>query len=888
MQWALYYPPLSDASAGADADESCGADSASEKSRCLTLRAEQRLRLGRVDDAQTDIQAALALRRDDPDAEALAAVISIVKNDKASGLASGKRATELDPLSPRAWIAYSYAQQASFKLEDALSSAERAAQLAPRSSTAQTRMAELLMSLGKTRSAERAAQAAVEANPNESRAHTILGFVHLAQIDTKKARVDFLAAIERDSSDPLARLGLGLAIIRDGDLVAGREQIEIAVLLDPTNSLVRSYVGKAYYEENSKERDTLAASQFGLAKQLDPKDPTPWFYDAILKDSQTQPGAALKQVEHSIELNDERGIYRSKLLLDQDLAARTTSRAHIYNELGFTQLGLVAAAESISFDPSSYPAHKFLADMYATRAGHDIARASELLQSQLRQPLGAAALQPQLANDILFRTYPYGPSTVGPNEFSPLFMRDGLGLQLFGLAGEHGSWGEQAVIGGLRGPLSFSLSQFRADSDGFRANNENSQQQYDAFLQAQVSAATSLQFEATHSEQHTGDLQVGFDPAFFNTTQRASEGLDTQRFGLRQQISSQSDLLLSIIAQQRTGTVDIPDPMFPFFVVNTQQSWKAEAQYLKVHRGINFISGISYFDAHSVEQSEFGTATSQPFHINAYTYAYLPLPRGFPQLQLGASYDHLRSRDAGDQSQVNPKLGLIWKPTPPLTLRAAFFRVLKRRINSDQGLEPTQIAGFNQFFDDANGTKSRGAGAALDYRFTPTLFGGIEMVGRKLSWPLTISETGDVQFDERTERSGLIYVYWLPADWLSFSTHPTYLRHERANLFGELKSAELPLSVRLFLPSGVWAAVTLTGVWQKGQFVGPGGGLVDGADHFWTADALIAYRFPQRRGTVSLQMTNLLNRTFRFQDIVFGTPRFVPQRQVLMRISLEL
>ena len=58
--------------------------------------------------------------------------------------------------------------------------------------------------------------------------------------------------------------------------------------LDPSNSLLRSYVGKAYYEENTHERDRLAESQFALAQGLDPNDPTPWFYDAILKDSQSR------------------------------------------------------------------------------------------------------------------------------------------------------------------------------------------------------------------------------------------------------------------------------------------------------------------------------------------------------------------------------------------------------------------------------------------------------------------------------------------------------------------------------------------------------------------------------------------------------------------------
>jgi len=88
----------------------------------------------------------------------------------------------------------------------------------------------------------------------------VQGFVHLAQIDTTKARQDFTTAIELDSTEPLARLGLGLALIRDGDLEEGREQIEIAVILDPNNSLLRSYLGKAYYEENTSERAKLAAT----------------------------------------------------------------------------------------------------------------------------------------------------------------------------------------------------------------------------------------------------------------------------------------------------------------------------------------------------------------------------------------------------------------------------------------------------------------------------------------------------------------------------------------------------------------------------------------------------------------------------------------------------
>ena len=87
----------------------------------------------------------------------------------------------------------------------------------------------------------------------------------------------------------------------------------MAVGLDSTNSLLRSYLGKAYFEE---KRDPLDARQFALAKQLDPLDPTPYLYDAIRLQSINRPVEAMLSMEKSIDLNDNRAVYRSNLLLD--------------------------------------------------------------------------------------------------------------------------------------------------------------------------------------------------------------------------------------------------------------------------------------------------------------------------------------------------------------------------------------------------------------------------------------------------------------------------------------------------------------------------------------------------------------------------------------------
>ena len=219
-----------------------------------------------------------------------------------------------------------------------------------------------------------------------------------------------------DQADPLPRLGLGLAKIREGKLSEGRGEIEIAASLDPNNSLIRSYLGKAYYEE---KRDKLAANQFAVAKDLDPLDPTPFFYDAIRKQTMNRPVEALQDMQTSIALNNNRAVYRSRLLLDEDLAARSASLARIYSDLGFQPLALVEGWRSLNADPSNFSAHRFLSDSYSSLPRHEIARVSELLQAQLLQPINIAPLQPHLSQSNLLILSGAGPSKCPSTNLTP-------------------------------------------------------------------------------------------------------------------------------------------------------------------------------------------------------------------------------------------------------------------------------------------------------------------------------------------------------------------------------------------------------------------------------------------------------------------------------------
>lgn len=383
----------------------------------LILRSELLLTTGRVKEALSDLQRTEQLEPGNSDALALHAMIFVVQNRKQEALALAGQAVRNNPASSAAKLALSYAQQANFQIETALASAEEAVRLDSQNALAWARLAELQMSAGKSDHALQSAERAVSLDPDLSRTQTVLGFAHLLQIDTHRAQVAFARATVLDQADPMPRLGIGIARIRENKLEAGRIDIETAASLDPANSLIRSYLGKAYFEE---KRYPLAGTQFDLAKARDPNDPTPWLYDAIQKQTQNRPVEALRDVQKSIELNDNRAVYRSQLLLDQDQAARGSSLARIYDNLGFEKRALMETAKSLSFDPASHSAHRFLSDAYANVPRHEIARVSELLQAQLLQPVNVNPVQPRMAVADLNLITGTGPSAPGFNEFAPL------------------------------------------------------------------------------------------------------------------------------------------------------------------------------------------------------------------------------------------------------------------------------------------------------------------------------------------------------------------------------------------------------------------------------------------------------------------------------------
>ncbi len=908
VQWALHYPPLD--SGALEQYARCDQLTGEQRAACLVGRASALLRLGRVDEAERDIAAAEA----SAETLALASIISLVKNDKSAALGYAQRAVEQNASSPRAQLALSYALQAAFRLDEALASATRAVDLQPASSVAHARRAELLLSVGRIADAEAAALRAVQADAADSRARTVLGFARLARFDVVAAREHFQQALVLDSSDPLPRLGLGLAEIRQGRLGEGRREMEVAVALDPQNSLLRSYLGKAYSDE---ARNALAGVQLERAMLLDPRDPTPWFYNAIRLQTLNRPGEALVELRESIERNDNRAVYRSRLLLDQDQAARSAGLARIYADLGFDELAVTEGRYALLGDPGSFSAHRFLAEAYLQSPSLELARTSEILQSQLLQPVNAAPLSPRL-QQIRSPTLPgSGPVTPSFQEFNPLFARDRHAFSLSGTAGSADTFSDEIVYGYYSGQRSFQLGQYHHETDGLRVNADLRQDLYRAFYQEDLGAGSSVQAELSYADTRAGDTRLQFAPGSFSPLQRSRVEVTTVRLGARHALDPSSLLLVSLISQRReTSFFDaVVSPAFrvDFDIATKVHAITGELQYQRRGSLGDLIVGGGLFgrDDEGLQINTFDLAGPPPPVVtrtpidttlrsgNAYAYAHLGQPSR-ARLVLGLSVDDLKRRNASgsiEDTEVNPKLGAVLPVGTGTTLRFAAFRGMKRLPAVNASIEPTSVAGFNQIFDDLSRTVFWRYGAAVDQSWGKRHFAGIEATRRNLEIPDAIVPGTD---EKRIEWLHRAYWNWLVTPRLAAGAELRAEKLERENLPPsgpvfvplEIDTKALPLTLTYHAPNGVFARGRASFVNQEIFSRNSLGAQSRVRDRFSVVDLSVGMRLPGRRGLVSLEVNNLFDESFVYRDTAFeGEPRvplYAPEQTVFARLQLSL
>lgn len=508
LQWALYYPAVIDPSQAGGLPDGMEKSSAAYRKGNLLGAAEALpksisgnhdarvyqagclVAVGRLDEAMTALSGVPASH---PGKRALERMFRAVLMQDAPvwGEADLKTSSEA--------IAQSYYLQSRADLEAARDAALAATRLSPDNGFAWTRLAELEFSSGRSKAALKAVERGLSLTPQNARAHALRGFILSAENRVGDARQAFEESVRLDGAFGNGWLGLGLAKIKQGELAAGRADLQTAATVEPTSSIFHSYLGKAFSQEG---RAADAAKDLEFAAALDPNDPTPPLYSAIEKQQGNRTNAAIADLEKSIRLNDNRRVYRSAFLLDQDRAVRSANLAKIYQAAGMDDVALREATRAVESDYTNASAHLFLSNAFDAMRDPDriLLRNetpwfNELLLANLLSPVGGGPLS----------------QFVSQQEYSKMLESDGIGGSLVSEWRSTSEIRTTASLFGTHGNVSYGIDAYYRDDDGDRPNSEMNLQEVYGQLKWQATPDDIVYFLGKWADQQNGDLFETYD-----------------------------------------------------------------------------------------------------------------------------------------------------------------------------------------------------------------------------------------------------------------------------------------------------------------------------------------------------------------------------------------
>jgi Flp pilus assembly protein TadD len=880
-------------------------------------RAELLLSVGQVDQAEEQLK---QLQLNSPSAKALLMVIAAVKHQNLKQDVTASTASE--------WLGESYYEQSQSRLKEALNAARQSTQKSPDFGFAWVRVAELEFALGHLDRAKEALDRGIQLSPRNAQAFSLKGYMLAAENKSQEATVYFGKAIAIDGALANAWLGRGLAKIREGKIKEGREDIMVAAALEPNRSELRSYLAKAWDETHDKKH---AEKELKLAAQLDPQDPTPWLYSALIAHQYNRDNEAIADLEKSKELNDNRSVYRSRFLLDQDKAVRSANLAKLYRDVGMFDVSVREAARAVDYDYANYSSHLFLANSYdalrdpkQVNLRYETPWLSQLLVADLLAPVGSIPLSQNTAQQDYNRLF--SGNHVGAYNDTTYFSR--------------GDWLQNASVYGNSGNTAFAVDAYYLSQNGWRTNNDVRNLSLDAKLKQQLTPADSVFLDVVYNNYKSGDVLQYFDQRSASPTLRVKEKQDPNLFAgyhhewspgihtlflagrLQDEFSLQNPSANVFVTTknfstgqivgvaQRPALLDYTSDLVAY-TAELQQIFQTESQLLVA--GGRFQTGD--IDTRSfIQRNKTVGQTISPDLTRASVYGYYSYNIFDPLLlTVGLSYDHLEfpqnnelppvSDVQSHKDKVSPKVGFRWTPLTNTTFRGIWSRSLGGVFyDTSVRLEPTEIAGFNQAFRSiipesvaglVPGSEFETFGLAFDQKFqTRTYFSvmaellksrGSRTVGTLdafgpllLDIPSGVNQTLDYQ-----EKSLYFTLNQLLCDEIAVGS--TY-RISVAELEDRVPAMPAALSGNFSLSANRDVTAILhqinlyalynyrSGVYAKAEAVWSGqsnqGYAVDlPGDDFWQFNAFLGYRFPRRLAEFQLGLLNITDRDYRLNPL---------------------
>jgi hypothetical protein len=570
-----------------------------------------------------------------------------------------------------------------------------------------------------------------------------------------------------------------------------------------------------------------------------------------------------------------------------------------------------------------------MADANTNNPRYEITRVSEFLQARLRAPRAQHPVNAQAAQTRLGTTIGANALTPAIHEYSRMFDQDGMSLTLSGLLGGNDTSEEELLFSWAEGPFSAAITQFHFETDGFRKEHYQNQDYWNILAQYRLAPSTSIQLDYRNLDFEHGELAWHFDPTdYFDDA--ITEDKESLSVGGHHVFSPNWDAIAFLRHEDFDGTIDPSDSSFLRSL--DERGKQGEVQAIGDYGVVNLVLGGGSFERDRTEIQAFTLGGKWAYdlptdHRNAYAYITFDTSRiepaengktklGKAKITFGVSREDYEGKLGFDvfnpvgtkvfsatsklqRKRTLPKVGLTWNipsnKSLKTTIRAAYFETLKRALIGNETLEPTTIAGFNQFYEDPEATVARSIAMGIDVSYGASkVFAGINHVQRDLDFaaipllpPLTI-QTADAK-----EATTTAYANWLASDRWGFGLQYQRQYFDRslaARSFERIvdaKTDRLAVHLERVIPKhGLSFRIEPTWIHQRGTFANRFEVPYRGSDDFIIVNAEARYKLPKRRGTVAISVENLFDESFNYQDEVPFKSRYSPELNVSVRATL--